>query len=51
MRRIEPATFVRQKLGMTQDAARHEAEPSHAEEAYLRAIERKPEQITKVLVG
>lgn len=57
MRRISPAKFIRQKLGMSQEdfaAAygiplgtlqaweRHDAEPSPVEMAYLRAIERAP---------
>ncbi len=58
MRRISPARFIRQKLGMSEEAfaaaygipldtlkawERHEAEPGRVELAYLRAIERSPE--------
>ena len=62
MRRISDAKFIRRKLGMTRqqfaDAygipldvlvgwERREVEPSRAELAYLRAIEREPERIRK----
>ncbi len=58
MRRVSRAKFVRQKLGMSRATfaatydipepilaswERHEVEPSVAEMAYLRAIERAPE--------
>ena len=58
MRRVSPAKFIRQKLGMSQDAfsaaygipldtlqawERHAVEPGPVELAYLRAIARAPE--------
>jgi DNA-binding transcriptional regulator YiaG/uncharacterized DUF497 family protein len=63
MQRVAPAKFVRQKLGMTQEAfaaaydiplavlrawERHESEPSSVELAYLRAIEQAPDAVRKV---
>ena len=62
MRRISPARFIRQHLGMTIDAfadaydipadtlrawERHQTEPSPVELAYLRAIQRSPEATRK----
>ena len=66
MRRISTAKFIRRKLGMTREAFAdaydipldvlsrwelHETEPSHAELAYLRAIEREPELLRAATVG
>jgi len=63
MRRVAPAKFVRQKLGMTQEAfataydipldvlrgwEAHKTEPSAVELAYLRAIEQAPQAVRKV---
>ena len=63
-RRISPAKFARQKLGLTVEGfaktddipaetlrawERHEAEPSPAELAFLRAITRAPEAVAKAL--
>ena len=63
MQRVALAKFVRQKLGMTQEAfaaaydipldvlrawERHETEPSAVELAYLRAIEQAPDAVRKV---
>lgn len=63
MRRISPARFVRQKLGMSQKRfaqsygipletlmkwERHELQPSVVELAYLQAIERNPDIVRRV---
>jgi DNA-binding transcriptional regulator YiaG len=62
MRRISPARFIRQHLGMTVEAfadaydipadtlrawERHQTQPTPVELAYLRAIHRSPEAIRK----
>jgi DNA-binding transcriptional regulator YiaG len=66
MRRVSPARFIRQRLGMTVEAfadaydipadtlrawERHLAEPTLVELAYLRAIQRTPEAVRKPAIA
>jgi DNA-binding transcriptional regulator YiaG len=66
MRRISPARFIRQRLGMTVEAfadaydipaatlrawERHLTEPTPVELAYLRAIQRAPEAVRKPAIA
>jgi putative transcriptional regulator len=66
MRRISPARFIRQRLGLTIEAfadaydipadtlrawERHQTEPTPVELAYLRAIQRSPEAVRKPAIA